>query len=441
MKSGLLAAALLLALAAPASAKVFPYAYRLHQLDNGLRIYFIPMPSHGLVAYYSVVRTGSRDEVEPGHSGFAHFFEHMMFRGTEKYPAREYDRLVTTMGADANAYTTQDYTCFHLAFSTPDLPKVIEIEADRFQNLSYQEPDFQTEAGAVYGEYRKNKTQPFSALNEALEDKAYDVHTYKHTVIGFEKDVAAMPTMYDYSKSFFQRFYRPENVVLVVAGDFDTTQTLALIRQSYAGWKPGYVAPQVQPEPAHHGARSVDVAYDGRSLPIVVYAWQGMAFDPNSKDMAAAMLLGDLAFGETSEIYRDLVLDKRMAQRLSADFSPNRDPGLLSVSAAVGKEQDVDAVRQAIAAAVKRCQDAPPEAKRLDDLKKRSRYGLILGLDTPDHVAGGLARWIALGGTLESVDQVYAAMDQVTPADVQAAAKKYLQDDRLTVATLKGVKS
>jgi zinc protease len=441
MRSGLLTATLLLALAAPASAKVFPYAYRLHQLDNGLRIYFIPMPSHGLVAYYSVVRTGSRDEVEPGHSGFAHFFKHMMFRGTEKYPAREYDRIVTTMGADANAYTTDDYTCFHMAFSTPDLPKVIEIEADRFQNLSYQEPDFQTEAGAVYGEYRKNKTQPFAALSEALHDKAYDVHTYKHTTMGFEKDIAAMPTMYDYSKSFFQRFYRPENVVLVVAGDFDTTRTLALIRQHYAGWKSGYAAPKVQAEPPRQGTRSVDVAYDGRSLPIVVYAWQGMAFDPSSKDMAAATLLGDLAFGETSEIYRDLVLDKHMVQRLSSDFGANRDPGLFTVGAVVGKEQDVEAVRQAIVAAIKRYQDAPPDAKRLDDLKKRSRYELILGLDTPDHVAGALAHYLALTGDLSSVDRMFAAMDQVTPADVQAAAKKYLQDDRLTVATLKGVKS
>src|SRR5262245_51875701 len=287
MRSGLFAAALLLALAAPASAKVFPYAYRLHQLDNGLRIYFIPMPSHGLVAYYSVVRSGSRDEVEQGHSGFAHFFEHMMYRGTEKYSAREYDRIVTAMGADANGYTTDDYTCFHMAFSTPDLPKVIEIEADRFQNLKYAEPDFQTEAGAVYGEYRKNKTQPFSVLFEALQDKAYDVHTYKHTTIGFEKDVAAMPTMYEYSQQFFQKHYRPDNVVIVVTGDFDPAATLANIKTAYGGWKPGYVAPAVQPEPEQKGMRSVDVAYDGRSLPILTLAWKGMSFDPNSREMAA----------------------------------------------------------------------------------------------------------------------------------------------------------
>ena len=441
MRSGFTTAALLLTLAAPASAKVFPFPYQTHTLDNGLKVYLIRTPSQGLVAYYTVVRTGSRDEVEAGHSGFAHFFEHMMFRGTEKYPAREYDRIVTGMGADANAYTSDDYTCFHLAFSTPDLPKVIEIEADRFQNLSYQEADFQTEAGAVYGEYRKNRTQPFSVLFEALQDKAFDVHTYKHTTMGFEKDIAAMPTMYEYSKNFLQRFYRPENVVIVVTGDFDPVQTLERIRAAYGGWKRGYVASQVQAEPEQKGMRSLEVGYAGRSLPILTLAWKGMAFDPNSREGAAALLLGDLAFGETSAAYKSLVLDQRLVQRLSADFSGSRDPGLWAVVAMVGKEQDVDAVKQAVEAAVKRFQDAPPDAKRLEDLKKRTRYQLLMGLDTPDHVAGALASFVALSGGIEAVDQMYATIDQVTPADVQAVAKKFLEDDHLTVAILKGVKS
>jgi len=441
MRFGFITLALVLAMATPAFAKVFPYTYQVHTLENGLKVYLIPMQSQGLVAYYSVVRTGSRDEVEPGHTGFAHFFEHMMFRGTDKYPARVYDQIVTSMGADANAYTTDDYTCFHLAFSTPDLPKVIEIEADRFQNLKYAEPDFQTEAGAVYGEYRKNRTQPFSVLFEALQDKAYDVHTYKHTTIGFEKDVAAMPTMYEYSQQFFQKHYRPDNVVLMVAGDFDPAKTLALIKSAYSGWKPGFVAPDVQPEPEQKGMRSVDVAYDGRSLPILTLAWKGMSFDATSREMAAALLLGDLAFGETSDVYRQVVLEQRLAQRLQSNFSPNRDPGLWAVFAMVSKEENLDTVRTAIEAAVKQYQDKAPDAKRLEDLKKRSRYELLMGLDTPDHTAGALAQFVALSGGIESVDQMYAAMDLVTPADIQAAAKKFLQNDHLTVAVLKGVKS
>ncbi|MFI5371947.1 MAG: M16 family metallopeptidase [Candidatus Eisenbacteria bacterium] len=441
MRSGLITAALVLAMTAPASAKVFPFPYQVHTLQNGLKVYLIPMPSPGLVAYYSVVRTGSRDEVEAGHSGFAHFFEHMMFRGTEKYPARVYDQIVTAMGADANAYTTDDYTCFHLALSTPDLAKVIEIEADRFQNLSYAEADFQTEAGAVYGEYRKGRTEPFEVLDEAIRDTAYDVHTYKHTTIGFEKDIAAMPTMYDYSRSFFKRFYRPDNVVILVTGDFDPAKTLDQIRKAYEDWKPGYVAPDVKPEPEQTRERTVNVAYPGRTLPILTFAWKGMTFDPGSREQAAALLLGDLAFGQTSDVYKDLVLDKRIVQRLTPDFSPNRDPGLWAVYAMVGKEENLDVAKQALAAAVKRYQDAPPDAKRLEDLKKRRRYQMLMGLDTPDHVAGSLAQTVALTGGIEAVDRLYETIDQVTPADIQTLARKYLQDGHRTVAILKGVNS
>ncbi len=122
----------------------------------------MPMPSDGLVAFWSIVRTGSRDEYEAGRSGFAHFFEHMMFRGTEHYPPARYLEVTTRIGADANAYTTDDHTAYHLSLSKEDFEPVLEIESDRFQNLTYSEAAFQTEAGAVYGEYRKTRTIPSS---------------------------------------------------------------------------------------------------------------------------------------------------------------------------------------------------------------------------------------------------------------------------------------
>ena len=432
---------LLLLLAAPSWAGVFPYKYEVQTLDNGLKTILIPMPGSGLVSYYSVVRTGSRDEVEPGHTGFAHFFEHMMFRGTEKYPSEARERIMTGMGANANAYTTDDYTCYYVNVAAEDLPKVVELEADRFQNLSYAEPAFQTESGAVYGEYRKNRTQPFSVLFEALQDKAFDVHTYKHTTMGFEKDIAAMPTMYEYSKGFFARFYRPDNVVLMVTGDFDPKAVMALIRQSYGGWKPGYQAPAVQTEPEQKGERSLEVSYDGRTLPMVTVAWKCPAFDAGSREAAAGQLLGDLLFGETSATYRELVLEKRMVQRVFPDFSLSRDPSLWTVSALVAGEPNIDKVKEAIDQAVARIQENPPAAKDLDDLKRRTRYGFLMSMDTPDRVAGGLARYIAMTGGIESIDAMFAAMDQVTPEDIQAVARKFLTRDRRTVAVLKGVQS
>jgi len=207
---------LLFSLVAPASATegIFPYRCEKHVLSNGLTVLMIPMHGSGLVSYFSVVRTGSRDEVEPGHSGFAHFFEHIMFRGTKKNPGPVYDRILTSLGAHANAHTSDDLTAFHLTFAKEDLQRVIDIESDRFQNLSYSKPAFQTEAGAVYGEYRIGAANPGFAIHEKLHDLAYDAHTYKHTTIGFEADVKAMPKAYRSRRFRSSSFRRSTGAVL-----------------------------------------------------------------------------------------------------------------------------------------------------------------------------------------------------------------------------------
>jgi zinc protease len=145
------------------------------------------------------VQTGSRNEVEPGHTGFAHLFEHLMFRGTEKYPPEKYEEVLKHAGAASNAFTTDDFTAYHTTFSKEDLEAILMMEADRFQHLKYGEPQFKTESLAVLGEYNKNSADPANKLFEVLQDTAYDRHTYKHTTMGFLKDIQDMPNQYDYS--------------------------------------------------------------------------------------------------------------------------------------------------------------------------------------------------------------------------------------------------
>jgi zinc protease len=417
---------------------VFPYKTKVEVLDNGLKVIMIPMSSNGLVSYYSVVRTGSRDEWEPGHSGFAHFFEHMMFRGTKTYPASMYDRIVTEMGADANAYTTDDYTAYHMSFTKDDLAKVVEIESDRFQNLDYAEGAFQTESGAVYGEYRKGIASPWMVLNEKMQATAFTTHTYKHTTIGFEADIKAMPTMYEYSKSFFARYYRPENVVLVIAGDFDPSALMTLVKKHYGPWKKGYTAPVIPVEPPQKGERSAAVTYAGKTLPILAVAWKGERFDPSNKAMVAATLAGELLFGANSELSKQLVLKQQRVQMLEPDFGLNRDPNLWGVYAMVKNPADVAAVQGEIDKAVAQFLSAPVDAKKLADLKSRLKYGFLMRLDTPEKVAGSLARYVALTGGIEAVDQLYAAYDQVTAQDVLDAARRFFVRDTRTVITLTG---
>ncbi len=204
-----------------AQVKTFPFAYTQQDLPNGLRLVTIPTDSPNLVTIYIVVQTGSRNEVEPGKSGFAHLFEHMMFRGTAKYPPEKYNQILQRAGAASNAFTSDDLTAFYTTFSKEDLAEILAMEADRFQTLKYSPEYFKTETGAVLGEYNKNSSDPEEKLDEVLHDTAFDRHTYKHTTMGFLKDVQDMPNQYDYSLKFFDRYYRPEYTTIVVAGDVD----------------------------------------------------------------------------------------------------------------------------------------------------------------------------------------------------------------------------
>jgi len=418
------------------SEATFPYDVERATLDNGLKVILVPMPSDGLASYWTIVRTGSRDEVEPGVSGFAHFFEHMMFRGTKRHPGNVYDGIVAGMGADANAYTTDDYTAYHLSVGTQDLPTVIDIESDRFQNLEYVEDQFRTEAGAVYGEYRKGRSNPFEVLFESLQNTAFDVHTYKHTTIGFEADIAAMPKQYDYSKGFFRRFYRPENVVVVVTGDFDPDETLREIRAKYGPWKPGFVAPAVPREPKQTAMRRVEVPFDGKTLPLVVLSFKGPAFDADDRLAVAGSIAGELGFGGTSPIYKKLVLDEQRVESLGASFDASRDPGLWSVYAQVKDPADVRAIEAELWAVVDELGKTPIAQHELDAVRSNRRYSFLTTLTTPDGVASSLARIVAHTGDLADVDRQYATLDAVTPDDVRRAAAHWLVRDGATVATL-----
>jgi len=421
-----------------AAGGVFPYPCQKETLPNGLTVLMVRVPSPGLIAYYTIVRTGSRDEVEHGKSGFAHFFEHMMFRGTKRHPGPVYDRIVTGMGADANAFTTDDFTAYHLQFAKEDLEKVIDIESDRFQNLDYGEAAFQTEAGAVYGEYRKGVTDPFFLLEERLRDLAYDAHTYKHTTMGFEADIKAMPKAYEYSRAFFHRFYRPENVVLLIVGDVDPKATMDLVTKYYGPWKPGYQAPAIPREPEQTKERSGQVKYPGQTLPVLTIAYKGEAFDPSNRDYVAALLLGDLAFGRNSDIYKKLVVQEQKVEFITADIPLNRDLPLFQIVAMVKKAEDLDCVRDEVYRTLEEFKAKPVAAERLREVKQRNKYAFLMELDSAGGVAAALARLVAITGGIEAVDELYAAFDRLTPSDVQEATRKYFDARRRTVMVLRG---
>src|SRR5690606_1038216 len=207
------------ALALAQESAVFSSPPRVERLPNGLTVISLRTDAPGIIAYYTLVRVGSRDEVEPGHSGYAHRFEHMMFRGTERFPQARYEETIQGFGADNNAYTTQDFTLYTVTAPSTVLAQVVELEADRFQHLAYDEPAYRTETGAVRGEYDTHVSSPFLRMWETLSALAFTRHTYGHTTLGYLRDIDRMPEELAYSRAFFRRFYTPDNATIIVAGD------------------------------------------------------------------------------------------------------------------------------------------------------------------------------------------------------------------------------
>jgi zinc protease len=266
------------ALGQPMPARFFPYPFTVDDLPNALRLLTVPTDNPNLVALYIVVQTGSRDEVEPGKSGYAHFFEHMMFRGSEHFTSEQRDAILKSAGASVNAYTSDDRTVYHTLFSKEDLDKIMELEADRFQRLKYSLAGFRTESRAVLGEYNKNSANPLEKLEEVLRETAFDRHTYRHTTMGFLKDIEDMPNQYDYSLTFYQRYYRPEYTTIILVGDVTRDRALALTQKYFGGWKRGQYAPEIPAEPPHSAPRTAHLDWPSPTLPYLVVAFLGPAY-------------------------------------------------------------------------------------------------------------------------------------------------------------------
>jgi zinc protease len=417
---------------------VFPFPYTQEDLPNGLRLVTIPTDSPNLVSVFIVVQTGSRDEVEAGKTGFAHLFEHLMFRGTDKYPPAKYDEVLSQAGAYSNANTSADRTVFHTTFSKEDLSTILAMEADRFQNLKVPPEVFKTETGAVLGEYNKNSANPGQKLQEVLRDTAFDRSTYKHTTMGFLKDVQDMPNQYDYSLKFFDRFYRPEYTTIIVTGDVNPRQVRPMVDKYWASWKRGAYHPDIPAEPAQSGPRENHVDWPSPTLPMIVVAFKGPAYSDAAKDTVALDALATLAFSRTSDLYQKLVVREQKVDTLNASSPFRVDPDLFSINARVKKAEDLPYVRDQILETVKRFQNELVEQGKLDAVRNRDRYSFVMDLDNSESVAQAVTEYVSLTRTPATIDKLYAQAAQLTPADLRDVARKYLIDDHRTIVTLTG---
>lgn len=427
--------------AASGGGDVFTFPTHIRDLPNGLRVIVVETGFPDIVSLQIPVAVGSRNEVEPGKSGFAHFFEHMMFRGTKDIPATRYQQYLTELGADSNAYTSDDRTNYHMTFNKEDLETALRIEADRFQHLEYAEPEFRTEALAVLGEYNKNSANPISKLLEVQRKTAFTTHTYKHTTMGFIEDIQAMPDQFAYSRQFFDRYYRPERTTIIVAGDVKPEPTFALVEKYWGMWQKGGAVPEVPAEPAPNGPLYAHVPWATETIPWVTVAFRGpsaypTADNPNAGDQQALDVLGAYAFGETSPLYQRLVLKEQKVQMIGSYFPDSVDPSLLTIVAQPKDKADMAYVRDAIQQELANLRTMPADPARIDAIRSSLKYGFAASLDNTEAVADAIVPVVAATRDPQMINRIYRSYDKIGPADIQRVANKYFNDKGMIVTTL-----
>ena len=410
--------------------------YLMRELDNGLKVIIVKTDFPDIVTIQIPVQTGSRNEVEPGKSGFAHFFEHMMFRGTQKYPAEKYGAILQNAGADQNAYTTDDYTNYHSTFTKEDLEQVIELEADRFMNLEYSEEDFRTEALAVKGEYLKNYSNPLQKLLERLREVAFDRHTYQHTTMGFLEDIEDMPNQKDYADIFFDRWYRPEKTAVILVGDLDPEATFALVKKHWGKWQRGDYDVDIPEEPPLDAPRYDHIQWDSPTQPWYTVSFRGPAFSTEQPDMAAMDVLSSIYFSPSSALYQDLVIEQQMVDQFFAYFPDRKDPYLLMIAARLTDAADAAAVRDRINETLIRMRTELVPEQQVADTKSRLRYGFTSAMDNSGSIGETLAAFVHIARTPETINAVYDRYDELTADDLRRLANDYIVDNGRITLTL-----
>jgi zinc protease len=412
-----------------------PFQMYQYQMSNGLNVVTVPFDSPGIAAFFIVVRVGSRNEIEDGVTGFAHFFEHMMFRGTEKYSKDKYEAVLKSIGASANANTSLDRTVYHMVGNVEKLDLMFEIETDRFQNLKYSEHDFKTEAGAVKGEYTKNNSNPFAQLYENMQNTAFEKHTYKHTTMGFYKDIVDMPNQYQYSLKFFDRYYRPEYCTILVVGDVTQDKVNKLAEKYFGNWKHGNYSADIPVEPPQTETKFTHLQ-NAYIKPYLQLAFKGPAYSDKEKDGIVLDIIEGIFFSNKSELSKKLVLNEKKCLNIRFGAYSTRDPNLISAAATVVNKEDMQYVKDEIMKTLEYIKTNPVDIKMIKEVVSNSKYSTLMRLDNPGSIANMLAQYIWLTGDPESINRYYAIYDTVTPDDLMNVAKKYFVTTGLTIGTI-----
>ncbi len=420
----------LLAAAAAAADVADPAARtRVETLPNGLTALLVEDRNTPVVSFQVWVRVGSKDESR--YTGLAHLFEHMMFRGTKRLPPERHGQLIQARGGRVNAYTTRDVTVYFEDVTAETLPLVIDLEAERFANLRVTEETLASEREVVLEERRlRTETRPEGQAFEALLALAFQSHPYRWPVIGWRSDVEAVSV--EACRDFFRTYYAPDNLVLVVVGDFEAEPALARIRRRFGALEAASAIPRNPTrEPEQRGERQATVQFEARA-PILAAAWHappaGHA-DAEALDVASQIL----SAGRSSRLYRRLVYEERQALAAHGAYWELQQAGLFYAWADVRPDASLERAESLLFGEIARLREQPVAPEELARAKRQLEVALLAGLERTSSLASRIGSdWVLLG-RIRPLEERLAAYRRVSAEDVQRVARAYLQDARRSV--------
>jgi len=403
-------------------------------LTNGLKVLLVEVPKAPVVTVQVWYKVGSRNEVM-GRAGLSHMLEHMMFKGTAKYPKGTFSRTIRKNGGNDNAFTSQDFTAYFENLAGDRVELTLELEADRMQGLILNEKEFQLEREVVKEERRlRSEDDPQSFLVESLFAQAFLIHPYHWPIIGWFPDLNAM-TLEDLQRHY-DLFYSPNNATLVIVGDIKAESLLPTIKRLFEPIPKGpSPPPQSIVEPEQRGERRIVVKKEAQ-VPFVMAGYRVPNY--TSEDSYALMILESiLSHGKSSRLYRSLVYEQKTALAVGAEYSLlQADPDLFYCFALVKPGQKVQEVEQALYREIEQIQAAPPTEQELQRAKNQVEASYVFGQDSIFRQAMLLGQAESVGAGWRHVEQFLTRIRSVTAEDVQQVARRYFVEDARTVGIL-----
>jgi zinc protease len=420
------------------SAVANPHEYLL---DNGLRLIVKQDHRSPVVVTQIWYKAGSIDEVN-GVTGVAHVLEHMMFKGTEKVPGGEFSKRIAAAGGRENAFTSYDYTAYYQQLHKDHLPMAMELEADRMRNLILTEEEFAKEIKVVMEERRlRTEDQARSLLYEKMMSVAYQSHPYKNPIIGWMNDLENM-TVAD-AREWYDRWYAPNNAILVIVGDVDTNEVFRLAQKNY-GTIPKHTllpfnARKPQIEPLQTGTKRIIVKAPAE-LPYLMMGYHTPTIKNVMEDWepyALEILEGVLDGHASARLNKNLVRESQIANSANAGYSAMaRGPSMFFLSAVPRAGKTVADLEQALRKEIEKIVKDGVTEEELARVKAQVVAGHVYQRDSIFSQAMQLGRLESTGLSYRDIDVILEKLKAVTAAQIRDVAKKYFNDDSLTVAVL-----